>query len=205
MPVAAVADAGFDVASQTVLATLADPAGGTAHLRHPFSTRGRAGAERLLAALSDASAALRFVAGRVRRVPGGLVVHPVCCVFEKDGKRFAAQPWIDGQPDDADRGLELMAAEPAVSPVQDVFRQLHAEAEDLFLVGLRRAGPDAAKRWRELHRRAEAVGLVRLGGRIGCVAEGLDLRAHVVRWDPAPTAGVLLELCALGRLARDVA
>jgi len=36
------------------------------------------------------------------------------------------------------------------------------------------------------------------------LAEGLDLRAHVVRWDPAPTAGVVLELCALARLARDV-
>ena len=42
------------------------------------------------------------------------------------------------------------------------------------------------------------------GWRIGSVAEGLDLRAHVVRWDPVPTAGVVLELCALARLARDV-
>ena len=204
MPVASVADAGFDVPSQTVLAKLTDQAGGVAYLRHPFTTRGRTGAERLLTTLNDQAAALKFVAGTVRRVPGGLLVSPVCCVFEKGGSRFAVQPWIDGPKDVAKGGMELAAADAVVSPIQEVFRQLHAESEDVFLVGLRRAGPDAVKRWRELHRRAESVGLTRLGERIGSVAEGLDLRAHVVRWDPAPTAGVVLDQCALARLARDV-
>lgn len=202
MPVAGVSDAGFDVPSQVVLAKLTDAAGGVAYLRHPFTTRGRTGAERLLAALTDGKAALKFVAGTVRRVPGGLIVSPVCCVFQKpDGTRFAVQPWIDGKAEESKGGAELVAA---VSPVHGVFRQLHAEAEDVFLVGLRRAGSDAVKRWRELQHRAESVGLTRLGERIGSVAEGLDLRSHVVRWDPAPTAGVVLELCALARLARDV-
>jgi len=205
LPVAAVTDAGFDVPSQTVRATLTDSAGGVAHLRHPFTTRGRTGAERLLAALADSTTVLKFVAGPVRRrASGGLLVSPVCCAFEKDGARFAVQPWIDGAKDEAKGGGERVAAEPVVSPIHEVFRQLHAETEEVFLVGLRRAGPDVAKRWRELHRRAESVGLTRVGELIGSVAEGLDLRAHVVRWDSAPTAGVLLELCALARLARDV-
>jgi hypothetical protein len=204
LPVAAVTDAGFDVPSQTILAKLTDPAGGVAYLRHPFTTRGRTGAERFLATLTDPAAKLTFVAGTVRRVPGGLLVSPACGVFEKDGARFALQPWIDGPKDETAGGKELVAADAVVSPIHEVFRQLHAEAEDVFLVGLRRAGPDAVKRWRELHRRAESVGLTRLGERIASVAEGLELRAHVVRWDPAPTAGVVLELCALARLARDV-
>lgn len=204
VPVASVADAGFDVPSQAILAKLTDPAGGVAYLRHPFTTRGRDGAERLLATLHDTSAALRFVAGTVRRVPGGLLVAPVCGVFEKGGKRFAVQPWIDGAMTETAGGKELVAADPVVSPVQEVFRQLHALTEDVFLIGLRRSGPDVVKRWREFHRRAESVGLTRLGERIASVAEGLDLRAHVVRWDSAPTAGVVLELSALARLARDV-
>jgi hypothetical protein len=202
--VAAGEGAGFDVPAQATVARLRDGAGQSAYLVHPFAARGRPGTEALLARLHDPAAVLKFVAGPVRRAPHGLVVHPVGCVFETGSGRSLVQPWVDDAAPAGVVAAEVVAAPPAPHPVADLGRQVQAALEDVFTLGLRRADGTTARRWRELHRLAESVGLVRLGAKLGRVADALEQKAHVVRWDAGPAAAAVLELAVLARLGRDV-
>src|SRR5262249_54174718 len=105
-PVASVEAVQFVVATQAIHALVRDARGAYAQLFHPYTTRGQPGAEVLLASLSNPALQLRFVAGPVRRSPRGLVVHPVCLVFEQDGQRFAVQPWIERREAETAQPLE---------------------------------------------------------------------------------------------------
>src|SRR3712207_6949266 len=61
----------------------------------PYTTlfrSGRAGAEALLARLTAGKGELLFVAGQVRRSMAGLVIHPVCLVWQEGNVRTALQP-----------------------------------------------------------------------------------------------------------------
>src|SRR5262249_18024257 len=82
-PVAGVEATRFDGPTQTVQATLLDAGGRRVLLAHPFTSRGQDGAEALLALLGSAPDKLRFVSGPVRRGPTGLVIHPVCLVWQE--------------------------------------------------------------------------------------------------------------------------
>ncbi len=197
LPVTRVDAIGFDVPSQTTVATLHDPHGEKALLSHPFTTRGRAGSEALLAKLHDAEAVLKFVAGLVRQTPQGLVVHPTCCVFETNGTRTAVQPWVDET--QTTTLPNTAASSPVLHLIADAGQLLHAALEEVFTLGLRRADAMTAKRWREVQRMSESVGLTRIGEKAGRVADALDQKAHVIRWDAKPTVDTVLELAVLTR------
>jgi len=204
LPVAKVDSVGFDVPSQTTVATLHDARGEAVLLSHPFTSRGQSGTEVLLAKLHDAESVLKFVAGSVRQTAHGLSIHPTCCVFETNGTRTALQPWVDEFAASIPLPNEVGATPTALPPLADAARLLHAALEDVFALGLRRADPMTAKRWQEVQRVAESVGLTRIGAKAATVAVALEQKAHVLRWDAKPTAAVVLELAVLVRLARDV-
>jgi hypothetical protein len=204
LPVAATEAAGFDVPAQLIVATLRDAQGEAAYLAHPFTTRGRSGAEALLAKLQDAEATLKYVSGVVRRTPRGLVVHPVGCVFETKAGRAMVQPWVEDSAASATAANEVTAAPATPHPVADVGRQLLAALEDVFTLGLQRSDDRTARQWRELHRLAESVGLAQIGAKAGQLADALEQKTHALRWDAQPAVGVVLELAVLARLARDV-
>ena len=93
--VASVEAVEFVVAAQTVQAIVIDERGQSAWLEHPYTSRGRTGAEALLAKLRQSPEQLRFISGSVRRSARGLLIQPVCLAFQDGDKRLAVQPWID--------------------------------------------------------------------------------------------------------------
>jgi hypothetical protein len=201
--VAAVEGAGFDSATQTVGAVLCDGAGGKAGLAFPFTSRGRPGAEALLARLGSGGASLRFVAGPVRRVPGGLVFEPVALVFEEKGKRVLLQPWVESSAGGRGAGAAGARTAAPADPVAECRGQVQAALEDLLVLGLRRADGEAG-RWHDLGLRAESTGLARLAVPLRRLADELEKKAHTLRWDPRPAVRLVLQLTAVLRLAQDL-
>lgn len=206
LQVAAVQQARFDAAAHRVQAVLVDRRGRQALLEHPWTSRGRAGAETLLARLGGDEETIRFVAGPVRRSMAGLVVQPVCLVWQQGQRRVALQPWIEGDAEAAPAdAVSAIADRAADEPVREYLRQLQRALGELLVLGLSRADAAAARTWRELVGRGEALGCLRLSGRADLLAKQLEAKAHTLRWDARPVAALVRELTALARLARDVA
>jgi hypothetical protein len=188
--------------AQTVEAVVTDSKGDRAVLRHPFTSRGADGAERLLARPTRPPDGLRFVAGPMRLAGDGLLVAPVALVWD-DPMRTILQPWIDraeeGQPH-----AELPRAESGdVDPVGDWNRELLAGVGSLLVTGLRRADAGVLRSWQDLERRAGQLGLARLGHAVGRVAAGLAEKSATLRWQPRPTARRVLELAVLARAGQE--
>ena len=204
LPVAGVEAVVFDAATQTVQADLLDGGGRRVRLLHPYTSRGRDGAEALLALLSAAPPNVRFVSGTVRRRAAGLAIAPVCLVWQEGAGRKALQPWVDRRP--ALPGVPDSApiAARAEDPLGDTLGQLQEGLGDLLVLGLRRADAVAARRWQELRRRGEAVGLVRLAGRVAVLAEMLERKSHVLSWDWQAAGRALLQIAVLSRMALDL-
>ncbi len=207
-PIAAVESAHFDSVSQAVTAVVRDEQGAEATLWHPYWTRGKDGAEALLAALGAHAERLKFVAGQVRLRASQLVLHPTCLVFEEGGTRKGVQPWIDSPPSEVDRpalpegsGARGVAAD----PLGEVPRQLLQAVGELLVCGLRNADAPTARRWREVARSAESAGLTRLAGRIAVLADHLEAKLSTTRWDATPACDALLQVSALAKLAADLA
>jgi hypothetical protein len=181
-----------------------DARGGRALLEHPYTTRGAAGAEALLARLAARPGELRFVSGPVKRGPAGLVIQPVCLVWDEGGQRAALQPWVDagaGTP----AGLSPAAAAPAADAAGEYLAQLQGALGELLVLGLQRADTLVARRWEQLQHHGEAVGLARLARQVTPLAEALGRKAHALDWDWRPTGRSVLTLAVLVRLAQDVA
>jgi hypothetical protein len=202
--VAGLAAARFDAASHAVQAVVSDGEGRQALIEHPYTTRGRAGAEALLRRLTGNQGRLVFVAGQARRAAGGLVVAPACLVWEDGGRRSALQPWVERGPGDGESAPLGDLTPRTGDPVLDYVQEVQGELGELLLLGLSRADDRLARRWRELVGRGEAVGFARLAELVARLAEALEQRAHAARWDPGPAAAALLELAALARLAQDI-
>jgi hypothetical protein len=203
--VARVEAADFDAATQTVQALVADERGQQALVLHPYTTRGRAGAEALLARLRQLPQGLRFVSGPVQRSPRGLVIAPVCAVFQDGDKRVAVQPWIDatGEPSTAP-AAPAEAARWAGDPLTDYLHQLQTALGDLLLLGLQRADGRSAKQWRELQQAGEAVGFARLARGGARLADELEAKGRTLRWDWRPASDGVLRLAVLARMAQDL-
>lgn len=201
--VAGVEGVRFDAVTQTVQAVLLDAHRQSAALVFPYLSRGRAGAEVLLARLTEAPDRLRFVSGPVRRGPSGLVVEPVCLVFQNDAGRVALQPWIDGG-QRASAAPQDAPSPRTGDPLLQFLGELQSALEELLALGVQRADAQAARRWRELQQRAESIGLARFSVSLRQLADSLDSKAHDLRWDARPAAGAVLRSAVLLRLALDM-
>jgi hypothetical protein len=213
VPIAGVAAAGFDPASQMVRAILRDARGGVAALEHPFDSRAEEGTNALLEQLTLQPANLRYVAAHARLGPIGLVLAPVALVFQ-DGasnRRQAIQPWVDrparaGTPSSDVRPTSSKSA-PAtrvVDPAEEYPRQLLSSLGELVLLGVGRADAHSAGHWRELARFGEAVGFHRLTRPVSALANALEQKQHTPRWDPTVACRSALEVAVLARLALDL-
>jgi hypothetical protein len=205
LPVAAVQEAHFDVASQTVQAVLLDASGRRVRLQHPYTSRGQDGAEGLLALLGSAPQNVRFISGAVRRRALGLVIHPVCLVSQEGTSRTALQPWVDRRPAASGSGETHHQAAQVGDPLGEYLRRLQEELGGLLVLGLQRADAAAARRWQELQRQGEAVGLVRVAGRVAVVAEALAGKSHTLNWDWQAAGRGVFQLSVLVRMAQDLA
>ena len=194
----------FVAATQTIQAVLVDARGGRALLEHPYTSRGAAGAEALLARLADRPEGLRFVSGPVRRGPAVLVIRPVCLVWEEAGQRTALQPWVDSGTGTAAR-LHPPVAAVAGDAAGEYLTQLQAALGELLVLGLARADALVTRRWQQLRHSGEAVGLARLARQVAPLADALERKAHALDWDWRPAGRAVLALAVLVRLAQDVA
>jgi hypothetical protein len=202
-PVAGVEATDFEPGSQSVLATLVDAHGDRALLLHPYTHRGREGAERLLTELTARGDQLRFVAGPLRLAAEGLVVAPVALIFQGDSTRTMLQPWIDRWQETQGREIRRGADGGRSDPIEEIVRELLAAVGELLASGFRRE-ERRLRAWQELRRRVEALCMSRLAPIVGRVTDGLLQQRAAIEWDWRPTARALLELAALVRLAEDL-
>ena len=194
----------FDAPSQTIRAVLRDARGDLATLRHPFTSRGSTGSERLLAALMSAGDRVRFVAGATRNTAEGLCIEPVAIVSENGSARTAIQPWIDAKPDTA-AGPALAAGEiRAFDPIEEQLKELKAALSEVLTVGLIRADAAILRTWRQLEERADGLGLAETARIIGVVVQALAQKSATVRFDSRPVAATLLQLAVLLRMSPDI-
>jgi hypothetical protein len=208
--VAAIKDFGFDTATQNVRATLVDMRDQIATLEHPFSSRGRDGAEALLQWLAkNPPESLRFIAGPARLRQRGLTFSPTALVFQDGASRQIVQPWVDRAV--SPRTVAAPTRDSATAtviqpldPIDDYPRQLLNALGELALLGLQRADAHASRSWGELARFGESIGFHHLTHPVAALADLLERKSHTTRWDPHPAAQVALELTALARLALDV-
>jgi len=194
----------FEAATQTVQAVLFDGRGQAALLQHPYTSRGQTGAEALLAKLRQMPQHLRFVAGVVRRSARGLLLQPVCVVFQDGEKRVAVQPWIDAASESTPVEVPPSTTHQNGDPLTDYWQQLQTALSGLLLLGLHRADGRNAQQWRELQQMGEAVGFARLARGAARLADELEAKSRTLRWDWRPASEAVLRLAVLGRLAQDL-
>lgn len=194
----------FDAAAQTVRATLLDGRGQRLMLAHPYSSRGQVGAEALLARLLSQPSQLRFVSGPVQRGVLGLMIQPVCLVWQDSDKRTALQPWIEQRSGSSAADPLLSAPALATEPLRDYLSNLQASLGELLVLGLQRSDSLVARRWRDLRRQGEAVGLARLAERFTPLSEMLEQKSHSLRWDVRAAGQHLLRVAVLARMAQDL-
>jgi hypothetical protein len=133
-----------------------------------------------------------------------LLIQPTCLIWEEAGRRTALQPWVARNEGSAEEESQGEVSE-TIDPVLAHVRQVQDELGELLILGLGRASAQTTGRIRELVRQGEGTGFSRLSGRLSALADALEEREHVVRWDASKASQRLLELTALLRLARDLA
>jgi hypothetical protein len=206
VPIAAVEASGFDAMTQAVRATIRDARGEFAELEHPSDARGREGVEAILGRLANQPDKLRFVAGRARTGPRGLLIAPMAMVFQ-DGPasvREIVQPWIDRAGTSTPGPAAIEPPNRVVDPIDEYLRQILIATGELFVLGLARSDSQVAGRWRELTRLGQAIGFHRLARPILALADELDRKRQVARWDANPAARLMIEIAALVRMAGDL-
>ncbi len=206
VPVVAVEASGFDSMSQAVRATLRDARGEFAELEHPSNARGREGVEALLRRLAKQPDKLRFVAGRARTGPKGLLIAPVALIFQ-DGPasvREIVQPWIDRSGLVDHETSAIGSSKQIVDPIEEYLRQLIIATGELFVLGLSRSDATLADRWQELTRMGQAIGFHRLVRPVLSLSDELHRRQSVTRWEPRTAVRLALEVATLARLAGDL-
>jgi hypothetical protein len=201
-PVAGVAHAEFREADQTLRAVVSDVAGNQAHLVHPYTTRGREGAELLMTRLAAAPDSVRFVSAQVELSVPGLLLHPLGVVFEENGRRTMVQPWIDR--------FKESTTDPARSPTTEAGRHIHPldalveAAAEQWLLGLDAADSQAAAVWRSACAGTEALGYQRLTAPARRLLEELERRLSSPDRDSGAAVEPLLLLTAWLRLSQEV-
>ena len=176
-PVARVENVAFDWATQMISAELYDEAGTMTRLQHPYTTRGAAGCEALLARLQQER--LLFVAGLF---DSSLTVRPTALIFEGSKGREMLQPslasWEGGQSRLDGVVVEGISAEPHHLFLNDLTHALN----QLWVEGVRRVSPHAARRWRRLAQDARRVGFVRVAEHVAQLAVQFDNKQRQIDW-----------------------
>ena len=208
LALASIAEAGFHVASGSVVALARDALGAEVLIVHPYSGRAAGGSERLLARLAavrDGTAAARFVAGEARMRGARLEIRPTGLVVEDaGGHRELCQPWVDRG--DAAAAAAIVPADaqaPAGEPaVDELLGDLQEELGALLVTGVARADRSVREQWALLGERMARAGSVTLARAVDRVAAALAARAHDPRWEAGPAVAALLELAPAVELAR---
>ena len=171
--IAEVRDVRFDPADQSVRATLIDQDGAPALLRHPYTSRGKHGTERLLQWLTDRPDALRFVSGMFRVSAHGLIGAPIGLVFDHLDARVLVQPWVD----DMDAFVEtstvtLSPPRSSLLPLVRLQLDVVRAAGDAVL-----QGPDTTtddSRWNKLEHACQILQLTAIADAIGALRRARD-------------------------------
>lgn len=194
-PLASVANAAFDPGANAVVAELTDAAGGTAWLVHPWTERGRGGAEALLASLRSPGRP-RFVSGWIQRAGGGLVVRPAAYVWEQDGARRGVVPWLEAPGPAAPETPETREEggdDDGTSGQAPVYAAALDLANALLLSGSRRLTSGGWPGWSRVEAELEASGLHR-GAAV--------VRAVPTSANPVAPGKALLKLLTLAESVR---
>jgi hypothetical protein len=202
--VAAVERVSFQTGEQTVRAILRDRKGNGITLIHPYTTRGREGAEALLASLAQHPEALQFVAGQVRLTNQGLAIAPISLVLEQSGSRIMRQPWIDRHPSSHFPPPPLPHSVTSPLPYRHYLQQLTNALSELFIIGLRRVDSQTIRDWRELARQGTTLGFVRLLKPIEQLATALTQKPTQPHWDEQPAVTAMLAIAVLVKLGQEL-
>jgi hypothetical protein len=194
-------------AEQQVIALLQDAEGSQAALIHPYTERGREGAEALLSRLSGHSRALRFVAGRVRLRAAGLAIAPIALVFQEETTRTVLQPWVD-RSERTGNGAALPVSHRSDTPMDPMARypgQVTEALGEMLLLGLDRADERVGRYWQELYRYGAALGFVRFLDPMKRLIDALEQKSHTTRWDWHAAARWTIAMAAFAHLAQEEA
>lgn len=175
-PIREIQAARFDVAAQSVVADMTDPGGGTATLLHPYTSRGKDGAEQLIVALQTGCEPVLFVAGHFRRTSAGLACSPIGVVLQGCSGRRLLQPWIE----DAEEPVRVEAVDNAGPAGGDPLRAFHEDViralGALLLAGVANIRPRDVRMWEELATRTAELGFVRLTEPLRQLASEIETR-----------------------------
>jgi hypothetical protein len=201
--VTTVANVRFNAVDQTVEANLGDAQGNCLTLIHPYTSRGQAGTEALLTALSQQP--VKFVAGQVRLNSQGLVIAPISVILEPSGHRTMLQPWIDRGIDHAPVALAFTPSsnQPILPPYQQYLQDLTQALTELLLLGLQRADSQTLRYWQELEQQGAALGFVRLLQPIQQLTAALTQKAATLRWQSDAATEAMLTIALLVKLAQE--
>jgi hypothetical protein len=202
-PIARIEEAAFIPATQTIEAIVVDARGEHAFLRHPYTSRGSEGAERLLACLTATPSLVRFIAGPMRLTPNGLRIEPVAVVVE-DKVRMVIQPWIDRNRDPRTEGTLSSVESQPPDHIEGFGQEMAACVRELVIVGLRRADANTLRMWQNLEQHAEALGFARLATVIRPVLQGLVEKASSINWQWRPAGHALLECALLAKVIQEI-
>jgi hypothetical protein len=208
VPVSAVEAFEFDEANQSIELLIRDNRDDVARVHHPYLWRAREGCESLLMMLRDKSRKLCFIAGQVRSIATGLMIHPITLVFEGGATRVGVQPWVDSLSSavKSKKAAQNSAHSPdeTADPIERYPGDLLVELGELLLLGLRRADAHLARTWRELGKHGEALGYDRLAQAVLALADELSAKLSSTSWIPMAARRQALELAVLARLATDL-
>lgn len=190
-PIATVEDAQFRAENNSIVGVVADASGEKAILAHPWSERGRPGAELLLSTLVSGQKPL-FVAGHVRLESATLVIRPTAIVFAgRDGARHCVMPWIATQESAA--AASAVHLEPRATPRSIVSRYGSANEllSDLVLNGLRRTHHRQWPNWSRAIKETDELGYHRMAAKMRRVQSSGESSTQAI------------EMLKMAALARD--
>jgi hypothetical protein len=206
VPIAKVEQFQFDDANQSIDIAVHDTRGELAVIHHPYLSRAREGSEALLAALSDTSRRLCFVAAQVANTSDCLLLHPITLVFEGGATRTGIQPWIDRhtQTSAARTPPQFETPDPSADPIHAYPAELLNHLGELLLLGLRRADARVARSWAQLAQHGESIGYDRLVHPAAALAQELAGKQSTTTWTPNKARPSALTLAVYARMAADL-
>ena len=205
VPIQRVEGARFDVATQSVVATLIDARGQRAEMAHPYTNRSQQGTERLLAWCVTRAERALFVAGQMHVGARGLVIHPTGVVFDEDGVRTLIQPWVDAFDERAEGDTRLGNAHASRDPIDTFRADLRHQLGDLFLLGLSHIDPGTHAQWQRLLDTGRALGMDPLLGCVASICEILDPDRPVPSREHEALTQPILMASVVSRLVQELA